>query len=65
MKTSSVLVVLLLVNSGLLAGMLGNQLIGFLNPYIVGGAEILLGISYYAHTILRDIRNCFDVKFKL
>lgn len=65
MKTSSVLIVLLLMNSGVLAGVLGTQLIGFLNPYIVGGAELFLGIAYYAHTIIRDVRNCFDVDFKL
>lgn len=53
------------MNSGLLAGMLGSQLIGLINPYIFGGIEILLGISYYAYTVVRDVRNCFDVDFKL
>jgi len=65
MKTSSVLIVLLLMNSGLLAGMVGTELIGFLNPYVIGGLEIVLGVSYYAHTVIRDVRNCFDVEIKL
>ena len=65
MKTSSVLIVLLLMNSGILAGMVGTQLIGFLNPYIIGGVELLLGVSYYAHTVISDVRDCFDVDIKL
>lgn len=64
MKTSSVLIVLLLMNSSFLAGMLGTQLLGFLNPYMVGGTELLLGVAYYAHTVVRDVRNCFNVDFK-
>lgn len=65
MKTSSVLIVLILMNSGVLAGIVGTQLIGFLNPYVVGGVEVFLGISYYIHTVIRDVRNCFDVKIDL
>ncbi len=64
MKTSSVLIVLLLMNSGVLAGMLGTQIVGFLNPYIVGGSELLLAAAYYGHTVIRDVRNCFDVEMK-
>lgn len=65
MKTSSLLMILFLMNSGVLAGIVGTQLIGFLNPYIIGGVEIFLGVSYYAHTVIRDVRNCFDVDIRL
>jgi len=65
MKTSTVLITLLLMNSGIIAGMVGTQLIGFLNPYVITGAELFLGLSYYIHTIIRDVRNCFDVDIKL
>ncbi|MCE2613097.1 hypothetical protein LVD13_08955 [Flavobacteriaceae bacterium D16] len=65
MKTSSVLMILFLMNSGILAGIVGTQFIGLLNPYIIGGVEVLLGISYYVHTVIRDVRNCFDVDIEL
>lgn len=65
MKTSSLLMVLLLMNSGILAGVVGTQLVGFLNPYVIGGVELLLGISYYAHRVIRAVRNCFDVDIEL
>jgi hypothetical protein len=65
MKTSSLLMILFLMNSGILAGIVGTQLIGILNPYIIGGVEVFLGISYYLHTVIRDVRNCFEVDIKL
>jgi len=65
MKTSTLLVSLLIINSSFLAGHVSIQLMGNLNPFILGGSEFFLGISYYIHTIFRDVRNTFDVDVKL
>ncbi|WP_299098614.1 hypothetical protein [uncultured Winogradskyella sp.] len=65
MKTSTLLVALLIINSSFLAGHISIQLIGNINPFILGGSELVLGISYYIHTIFRDVRNAFDVDVKL
>ena len=41
------------------------QLFGNLNPLILGGSEIFLGLLYYVNKILKDVRNTFDVEVKL
>jgi hypothetical protein len=64
MKTSTVLFLILLVNSGFLAGHISVQFLGQINPLILGGSELLLGVAYYVHTIIRDVRNVFDVDVK-
>ncbi|WP_178987319.1 hypothetical protein [Winogradskyella schleiferi] len=61
MKTSTLLVSLLIINSSVLAGHISIQLLGNLNPFILGGFELFLGISYYIHSIFRDVRSAFDV----
>ena len=65
MKTSSILITLLIVNSGFFAGHLMIQFIGAINPFIIGGLEIVLGAAYYGHTVLRDVRKAFDVDITL
>lgn len=65
MKTSTLLLSLLLINSSFLAGHISINLMGSLNPFILGGTELILGASYYIHTIFRDVRNTFDVDVKL
>jgi hypothetical protein len=56
---------LLIINSSFLAGHISIQLLGNINPFILGGSELILGGSYYIHTVLRDVRNAFDVDVKL
>lgn len=65
MKTSTLLFSLLIINSSFLAGHVSIQLIGNINPFILGGSELFLGVTYYIHTIIRDVRNTFDVDVKL
>ncbi|GAL66367.1 hypothetical protein [Jejuia pallidilutea] len=65
MKTSTLIVSLLIINSSFLAGQISIQLIGNINPLILGASELFLAITYYIHTIIRDVRNTFDVDVKL
>ncbi|WP_370000736.1 hypothetical protein [Winogradskyella sp.] len=65
MKTSTFLISLLIINSSFLAGQVSIQLMGNLNPFILGGSELFLGFTYYIHTVIRDIRSAFDVDVKL
>lgn len=65
MKTSTFLISLLIINSSFLAGHISIQLLGNINPFILGGSEFILGLSYYIHTIFRDVRNTFDVDVTL
>jgi hypothetical protein len=65
MKTSTFLVSLLVINSSFLAGHISIQLFGSINPYILGGSEILLGLFYYVNRIIGDVRSAFDVEVKL
>ncbi len=65
MKTSSILIALLIVNSGFFAGHLIVQFIGAINPFIIGGVEIALGAAYYGHMVLRDVRKAFEVEITL
>ena len=65
MKTSTLLISLLIINSSFLAGHVSINLMGNLNPFILGGSELVLGASYFIHTIFRDVRNVFDIDVKL
>ena len=65
MKTSTLLVSLLIINSSFLAGHVTIQLMGNINPFILGGSELFLGVAYYIHRVLRDVRNAFDVDVTL
>ena len=64
MKTSTLLLILLFINSGFLAGHFWVQIIGQINPLVLGGSELFIGIIYYIHTILKDVRKAFDVDIK-
>lgn len=64
MKTSTLLFSLLVINSSFLAGHMSIQLMGNLNPFILGGIELFLGATYFVHTIIRDVRKTFDVDVK-
>ncbi len=61
MKTSSIIISLLVINSSFLAGHLSTHLIGNINPLLLGGSELILAVIYYFHTVLKDVRNAFDV----
>ena len=61
MKISTLLASLLIINSSVLAGHLSIQVLGNMNPIIVGGIELGLGFLYYVNSILKDVRNAFDV----
>ncbi|MCB0398883.1 MAG: hypothetical protein KDD26_04525 [Winogradskyella sp.] len=65
MKTSTFLVSLLVVNSSFLAGHVSIQIFGSINPLILGVSELFLGLLYYVNSIIRDVRNTFDVEVKL
>lgn len=65
MKTSTLLVSLLIINSSFLAGHVTIQLFGNVNPLILGGSEIFLGLLYYINQILKDVKNSFNVELKL
>jgi len=64
MKTSTVLIVLLALNSGVLAGQFSN-LIGGISPLLIGASELVLVGGYFAHTIIKDVRDAFDVDIKM
>ncbi|MAB47064.1 MAG: hypothetical protein CMC05_00355 [Flavobacteriaceae bacterium] len=65
MKTSTFLVSLLVINSSFLAGHVSIQLFGNVNPLILGGSEIFLGLLYYVNRVLKDVKNTFNVEVKL
>jgi len=64
MKTSTILLALLALNSGLLASQTIN-ILGNINPFLLGGAEILFAGCYYAHNVIKDVRSAFDVKIEM
>lgn len=64
MKTSTFFVALIALNSGLLASQT-ISFIGNINPFVLGGAEVLFAGGYYVHKILKDVRNAFDVKVEM
>lgn len=65
MKTSTILLSLLFLNSSVLIAQLMSWVFTYVNPFAMIGGELLLVIGYYAHTILKDVRNCFDVDITL
>lgn len=64
MKTSTVFIALLALNSGVLAGQISN-LIGGISPVLIGASELVLVGGYFTHTIIKDVRNAFDVDIKM
>lgn len=65
MKTSTILLSLLILNSSVMLGQFTSFLFGYLNPAVMIGGEILLIGSYYVHQVIRDVRNAFDVKISM
>ena len=65
MKTSTLLVSLLILNSSVLFAQFANWLFAVINPFAMIGTEIFLVIGYLAHKTLKDVRDVFDVDFKL
>jgi len=65
MKTSTLILSLLLLNSSVLFAQFANWLFAYINPFVMIGTEIILVIVYFANTILRDVRNVFDIEVKL
>lgn len=61
MKTSAILLSLLVFNTSLLLAEPLAALLNGINPWILGGSEILLIAGYYLHVVLRDVRKAFDV----
>lgn len=65
MKTSTLLISLLILNSSVLFAQFANWLFAYVNPFVMIGAEIVLAIGYFANRILKDVRDVFDVDIKL
>ncbi|MGB3606721.1 MAG: hypothetical protein WA775_06100 [Psychroserpens sp.] len=65
MKTSTLLLVLLLFNSSVLFAQFANWLFAYVNPFAIVGAEIFLVIGYFFNNILKDVRKAFDVDFSM
>jgi len=65
MKPSTFLLSLFIINSSFLASYFSTELISSLNPVFLGVSEFFLGVFYYLNTILRDVRNVFDIEVTL
>lgn len=65
MKTSTLLVSLLILNSSVLFAQFANWIFAYVNPFAMIGIEIFPGIGYVVHKTLKDVRDVFDVDFKL
>ena len=65
MKTSTLLISLLILNSSVLFAQFANWLLAYVNPFAMIGAEIVLALGYWAHKILKDVRDVFDVDISL
>lgn len=61
MKTSTLLLSLLVLNSSVLFAQFANWLFAYINPFAMVGSEILLILGYFAHRILKDVRDVFDM----
>jgi hypothetical protein len=64
MKTSTLLLSLLVLNSSVLFAQFANWLFAYVNPFIMIGFEIFLILGYFIHKTLKDVRDIFDVDFK-
>ena len=65
MKTSTLLVSLLILNSSVLFAQFANWLFTVINPFAIIGMEAFLVLGYFANKTLKDVRDVFDVDFKL
>lgn len=60
MKTSVVLIILILFNTSALLSESIAQLVKGINPWLFVGLEILLVISYLFNKTLKDLRKTID-----
>ncbi|MDO1501487.1 hypothetical protein Q2T40_15230 [Winogradskyella maritima] len=65
MKTSTVILSLLVLNSSVLVGQLSASIIGNVNPILMMGSEALLALGYYGFKVIKDVRDVFDVDVSL
>ena len=65
MKTSTLLLSLLVLNSSVLFAQFANSLFAYINPFAMVGAEAFLALGYFANKILKDVRDVFDVDFTM
>ena len=65
MKTSTLILALLFLNSSVLFAQFATWIFAFINPFAMVGAEIFLVFGYFANKTLKDVRDVFDVDFKL
>ncbi len=65
MKTSTLLLALLFVNSSVLLAQFASWLSLYINPFAIVGSEAFLIIGFACHKILKDVRNVFDVDVTL
>lgn len=65
MKTSTILLTLLFLNSSVLFAQFMSWLFAYVNPFAMMGGELLLVVGYFAHSILKDVRKTFDVDISL
>lgn len=65
MKTSTLLISLLILNSSVLFAQFANWLFAYVNPFVMIGAEIVLALGYFGNRTLKDVRDVFDVDFKM
>jgi len=63
MKTSIILIVLILFNTTALISKAIAILIKDVNPWLFIGVEILLLIGFYAHMVVKDVRKISNIDF--
>ena len=60
MKTSALLIILILFNTSALISKSISHLIRDINPWLFVGLEILLVLGYYFNKTIKEIRQTFD-----
>jgi len=63
MKTSIILIVLILFNTTALVSKPLSQLVANIDPWLLIGIEILLLVGYYANNLVKDIGKISKIDF--
>jgi len=63
MKTSIILIVLILLNTTVLVSEPLAQLVKGVNTWLFVGAEIILLVGYYINQIVKDVRKVSEINF--
>jgi len=63
MKTSIILIVLILFNTTALVSQAIATFLKDVNPWLFVGIEILLLIGFYAHIVVKDVRKISNIDF--